>query len=642
MLMRNPLRKIKLSHRISLLFLCCVIVPLTFMIALLFYHLENELKNQTIQRLRHQAKNISLSIYERLMLVEKVMQTYLPHDSSPLQGTSKPFGGKDIQVQPIALENLFWLGPQGTLPLLKGGPDFCEVHISELSSMESGKPLILKRRCSNGYPQLWMAIRASNHEWLIGQINAEYLWNAEANFNLPPDTEVCVLDDKKEVLVASIAKPADLVDALAGLDKSIGLSSFSWGNGEEDYVSSGHSLFLRAGFSDDRWDIILSKSERSILSSVHQVKMIFLLAGCLVIGIMVLLSQVSIRRSLVPLNQLMASTKAIANEDFSRSTVIKGSPEFQELLDAFHFMSKKIEKRVAERTLELKKANQELSNEVQQRIRAEEDLKKAKEIAEAATHAKSEFLANMSHEVRTPLNHIIGFTELVVDKHFGELNADQEEYLNDVLHSSHHLLSLINDVLDLSKVEAGKMALMRKAVDLRKILENSLLMIKEKALKHGIQLSTRIDGIPDFIEADERKLKQVLYNLLSNAAKFTPDGGKVCLSADLVGVPSLPRGIVSSLRLSGDYEKEDGGEQKYVQISVSDTGIGLKKEDLDRIFAPFEQAEGSSSRKYQGTGLGLSLARKFAELHGGAIWAESEGEGKGSTFRFVIPAWSGE
>lgn len=637
MLTRNPLRKIKLSHRISLLFLCCVIVPLTIMIALLFYHLENELKNQSIQRLRHQAKNISFSIYERLQLVESELRTFLPQDSRPLQGASKPFGGKDIQVKPKGLEDLFWLGPQGSLSLLKGRADSCEVHISELRPMEAGKPLVLKRRSSNGYPQLWMAIRASNLEWLVGRINADYLWNVEANFNLPPDTEVCVLDDKKDVLVTSIAKPTDLVDALTRLDKSIGLSSFSWGNGEEDYVSAGYSLFLRAGFSDDRWDIILGRSQGSILSSVHQVKMIFILAGCLVIGSMVLFSQISIRRSLVPLNQLMSSTKAIANEDFSCSTVIKGSPEFQELLDAFHLMSKKIEKRVAERTLELKRANQELSNEVQQRIRAEEALKKAKEIAESATHAKSAFLANMSHEVRTPLNHIIGFTELVVDKHFGELNATQEEYLTDVLNSSHHLLSLINDILDLSKVEAGKMELTRKAVELRTILENSLNMIKEKALKHRIQLSTRLNGIPDFIQADERKLKQIIYNLLSNAAKFTSDGGKVCLSADLVEAPSLPRGIVSALRSSGDHEQKDGGERKYVQISVSDTGIGLRKEDLDRIFAPFEQAEGSSSRKYQGTGLGLSLARKFVELHGGAIWAESEGEGKGSTFRFVIP-----
>jgi signal transduction histidine kinase len=608
------------------------------MLGLLFYHLENELKNQSIQRLRHQAKNVSLSIYERLLLVEDEMRTFLSRDSRPLLDEGRLLGSKDISSQPKRLENLFRLGPQGAVPLLEGRPHFCGFQFSDLSSIETEKSLILKRRCSGGYPHLWMAIRTSPNEWLIGQIDTNYLWNARADFNLPGDTELCIVDEKKDVLVASVAEPAHLVDALARLNGKESLSSFSWGDGEQEYVASAHGLFLKSGFSADRWDIILSQSQGSILSSVRSFKYIFLLVGFLVMGIVFLLSQVSIRKSLMPLNQLIASAKAIASEDFSSSTVIKGSPEFQELSDAFNSMSKRIEKRVAERTLELKKANEELSNEVSQRIRAEENLKQAKESAESATRAKSEFLANMSHEVRTPLNHIIGFTELVVDKHFGDLNAEQEEYLTDVLHSSHHLLSLINDILDLSKVEAGKMELKRKEVELRTILEHSLIMIKEKALKHGIQLSTRIDGIPDFIQADERKLKQIIYNLLSNAVKFTPDGGKICLSADLVISRSLPRGIVSALGASGDHGQKDGGEPKFVQISVLDTGIGLKKEDMERIFAPFEQVEGPSNRKHQGTGLGLSLTRSFVELHDGTIWAESEGEGKGSAFRFVIPA----
>jgi signal transduction histidine kinase len=637
MITRHTLRKIRLSHRISLLFFCCVILPLTIMLALLFYQLENELKNQSTQRLRHQAKNISLSIYERLLLVENEIRTSLPRDSRPLQAEGKPLGPKDIPFQPKRLESLFRLGPQGAVPLLEGRPHFCGFQFSDLRSIESEKSLILKRRCSDGYPHLWMAMRTSPNEWLIGQINTDYLWNARADFNLPGDTELCIVDEGKDVLVASVAEPAQLVDALGRFNRRESLSSFSWGDGKQEYVASGHSLFLKSGFSADRWDIILSQPQGSFLSSIHQFKYIFLLVGFLVVGVVVLLSQISIRRSLIPLNQLMAGTKAIANEDFSCSLVIKGSPEFQELLDAFHFMSKKIEKRVTERTLELKKANEELSQEISQRIRAEENLKQAKESAEFATRAKSEFLANMSHELRTPLNHIIGFTELVVDKHCGELNAEQQEYLTDVLHSSHHLLSLINDILDLSKVEAGKMELKRKEVELRTILEHSLIMIKEKALKHGIRLSTRIDGIPDFIQADERKLKQILYNLLSNAVKFTPDGGKICLSAERVEASFLPREIVSALRASGDHGQKDGREQKFVQISVSDTGLGLKREDIERIFAPFEQVESSSSRKYQGTGLGLSLTRRLVDLHGGRIWAESEGEGKGSVFRFVIP-----
>ena len=190
-----------------------------------------------------------------------------------------------------------------------------------------------------------------------------------------------------------------------------------------------------------------------------------------------------------------------------------------------------LETRVQERTVELVKANDDLEAEIMEHSRTEEELNKAKEAAEAASRAKSEFLANMSHELRTPLNHIIGFTELVVDKQFGALNKAQEEYLNDVLHSSRHLLSLINDILDLSKVEAGKLELEVADVNLRMLLENSLTMVKEKALKHRIRLAVDMDGVPDTIHADERKLRQIMYNLLSNAVKFTPDGGAVTLSA---------------------------------------------------------------------------------------------------------------
>ena len=181
----------------------------------------------------------------------------------------------------------------------------------------------------------------------------------------------------------------------------------------------------------------------------------------------------------------------------------------------------------------------ELDDLISEKMRTGEELKQAKERAESANLAKSEFLANMSHELRTPLNHIIGFTELVVDKTFGDLNEVQEEYLNDVHHSSKHLLSLINDILDLSKVETGKQELELTEVNLKEILENSLIMIKEKAMKHGIQLSTDIDGIPQTIEVDERKLKQIMYNLLSNAVKFTADGGKIHLDADLADDSSL-------------------------------------------------------------------------------------------------------
>ena len=289
--------------------------------------------------------------------------------------------------------------------------------------------------------------------------------------------------------------------------------------------------------------------------------------------------------------------------------------------------------------------NVELQNEISERIRVEEDLKKAKEMAETANQAKSEFLANMSHELRTPLNHILGFTELVVDKNFGDLNATQTEYLDDVLSSSRHLLSLINDILDLSKVEAGKLELQWSEVNLKLLLENSLIMVKEKAMHHGIQLSTDLDSVPEIIKADERKLKQILYNLLSNAVKFTPDGGQVCLKGRIVdrkdglSIQTKNQKDIKKIEYLDDINQADNAKpEKCIEVSVCDTGIGIKPEFLESIFDPFEQVENSTSREFQGTGLGLSLSKRFVELHNGKMWATSNGKGKGSTFSFILPA----
>ena len=229
---------------------------------------------------------------------------------------------------------------------------------------------------------------------------------------------------------------------------------------------------------------------------------------------------------------------------------------------------------------------------------------------EAANQHKSEFLASMSHELRTPLNAIIGFSEVLLERLFGEMNEKQAEYLKDIHASGKHLLTLINDILDLSKIEAGRMELEKSSFDLSTAVSDALTLVRERAQRHGVVLEQDVDPAIGAIIADERKVKQILLNLLSNAVKFTPDGGRIEVTAR----PDGPNALVA----------------------VRDTGIGIAPVDQAAVFEEFRQVGGDYARRHEGTGLGLALTRKFVELHGGRIWLESE-PGKGSTFTFTIP-----
>jgi signal transduction histidine kinase/uncharacterized protein (DUF302 family) len=258
----------------------------------------------------------------------------------------------------------------------------------------------------------------------------------------------------------------------------------------------------------------------------------------------------------------------------------------------------------------LKDSNRYLMRQHAALRRADEEILQVNRQLEQSNRYKSEFLANMSHELRTPLNAILGFSEILLDATMVLTSGERTEFLRNIHSSGQHLLGLINDILDLAKIEAGKMELKTEELQVGDVVQEVTSILEPMARQQGLQLA--VLGVTDagVIKADRSKFKQVLYNLLSNAIKFTPAPGHIALTV------------------------KDSADQ--LTVSVRDTGIGIKSEDLPKLFREFEQIDGSYTRRYQGTGLGLALCRRFVQMHGGRIWAESQ-FGKGSTFTFTIP-----
>ncbi len=264
----------------------------------------------------------------------------------------------------------------------------------------------------------------------------------------------------------------------------------------------------------------------------------------------------------------------------------------------------------------------------------EHELQQKNVELEDASRMKSEFLANMSHELRTPLNAIIGFSEVLKDGMLGDLTEKQRGFIGDIFNSGTHLLSLINDILDLSKVEAGKMLLDLDPVELMPVFTNSLSIIREKAASRGVRLTTAGLDKLGTMQLDARKVKQILYNLLSNAVKFTGDRGEVSLRASRV--PSEMVGKLSGDWAGRSFPLANDDFEEFLEISVRDSGIGMSPEGLERLFKPFSQVDSGLARKFEGTGLGLAMVKLLAELHGGSVAVESA-VGEGSRFIVWLP-----
>jgi signal transduction histidine kinase len=337
------------------------------------------------------------------------------------------------------------------------------------------------------------------------------------------------------------------------------------------------------------WLVVVEQPRGEVLEPVYAA---MIRSGVLiVVGLLaaLLVANLLARRLAQPILEVKRGAEKIARGDLSTRIQVRTGDEVESLAHEFNRMADQLqdyttglERRVAEKTAQLELANRH----------------------------KSEFLANMSHELRTPLNAIIGFSEVLKERMFGELNAKQAEYVRDIYGSGQHLLSLINDILDLAKVEAGRMELDVHEFDVPAAIDNCCTLIRERILRQRLRFTCEAEAGLGAWRGDERKFKQVVVNLLSNAVKFTPAGGEVTLRARLQG--------------------------EWLDVSVSDTGVGIAPEDHDRIFDEFQQLPNSGAAKHEGTGLGLALSRRLMMLHGGTLVVQSA-PGKGSTFSARFP-----
>ena len=456
-------------------------------------------------------------------------------------------------------------------------------------------------------PYITIAVGSSGGAVTLAEVNLKFIWDVVSRISIGKEGLAYVVDSRGQLIahpdISYVLQQQDLsklpqVRAARGIDENGGeLVSIARSSQGKEVLTS----YVR--IAPLGWTVLVEQPLVEAFAPLYaslQRTGLLLVAG---LALAVAASLYVARRMVHPIQAIQRGAEQLAAGKLDEPIIVRTGDELQALAGQFNDMASQLkqsyaglERKVEERTLELS-----ASLEQQTAIMVQ---------LEVANQHKSEFLANMSHELRTPLNAIIGFSEVLGEEMFGDVNPKQAEYLDDINSSGKHLLALINDILDLSKIEAGKMDLELSPLDMETALGDAMTLLRDRATRSSVVLELQCpEPIGTWI-ADVRKFKQIMVNLLSNAVKFTPSGGRVTVRAE---------------RLAGE-----------VRIAVSDTGIGIRPEDQVLVFEAFRQATGDHLQKSEGTGLGLALARRFVELHGGRLSLQSE-PGHGSTFTFNLP-----
>jgi signal transduction histidine kinase len=455
------------------------------------------------------------------------------------------------------------------------------------------------RKETEPYMTIAVASMGNDANVTAAEVNLKFIWDVISRIQIGKKGLAYVVDSRGRL----IAHPdISLVLQKRDLSHLPQVQAALQGDGDDRAVSiapgpqGSEVLTAHAPIASLGWHVFveqpLSEAFAPLYAALRRAGLL-LLAGLIAAF---LVSLYVARRMVKPIEIIQGGAAKLATGKLDQRIEVNTGDELQALAGQFNDMA-----------AQLRESYEGLERKVEERTR---DLSESQKQLEVANRHKSEFLAGMSHELRTPLNAIIGFSEVLSEQMFGEVNPKQAQYLRNIHSSGTHLLSLINDVLDLSKIEAGRMELELSRFDLRSALESSIVLIRERAMKNDVQLALECaDGVGEWL-ADERKFKQIMLNLLSNAVKFTPQGGRITVRAER--------------------------HERHVEIAVSDTGIGIKAEDQELVFQEFRQASGSYLKKTEGTGLGLALTRRFVELHGGKLKLHSE-VGIGSTFVFTLP-----